>query len=92
MKWIKYNFLVTVNHGDDENPKLEEILTEKFIGYDENNLVIAQKEACDGEYTVEDDGIEENTKPNLDDRVQALEENNTEMNEALDMILSGVTE
>lgn len=86
MKWIKYKFQITVNHGDNENPKLEDILTEKFIGYDENNLIIAQKEAYDGEYTIEDDGHPE---PEVS---TTTEERVSELEEALDMILSGVTE
>ena len=46
MKWIKYQFVC--NEED-------EILLTKKIGYSEENLAIAQKEAYNGEYTIEED-------------------------------------
>lgn len=48
MKWIKYQVLQNII---DE----EEILLEKKIGYSDANLVIAESEAYNGEYTVEED-------------------------------------
>lgn len=51
----------------------------------EANLSIALQEAYDGKYTVEDDGMDEEAPRTTDERLQELEE-------ALALLLSGVTE
>ena len=90
-KIIKYKFLCCeVNHGTEENPSIEQILFDKEIrcpneAVFEVNLPIAQKEAYNGEYTVEDDGVEEVAEPTQEERIAELEE-------ALALLLSGVTE
>lgn len=48
MKWIKYQILQSVI---DEQP----ILVNKKVGYNDANLAIAQTEAYNGEYTIEED-------------------------------------
>lgn len=63
----------------------EETLLEKMMPYSEANLSIAKAEAHNGEYTIEDDGQEEISEPTTEERVADLEE-------ALDLLLSGVTE
>lgn len=53
MKWIKYQLNAKIN------PAMEEILTEKKMSYSEANMAIAEREAYNGEITVEevnDDG------------------------------------
>ena len=61
-KIIKYKFLsAEINHGTEENPNIERILLDAEIfcptqAVYEANLLIAKKEAYNGEYTVEDDG------------------------------------
>lgn len=66
MQVIKYNLL----QGNDENGT--EILLGVSIGYSESNLAIAQREAHNGEYTIEDDGQPEVTEePTQLDRVEA---------------------
>lgn len=92
MKILKYNLCTRVNHGTEEAPQMDEILSPVTMGWNEANEEIAKKEAHNGEYTIEDDGTEETSEPTLDNRVRALEENSAEMSEALDMILSGVAE
>lgn len=63
------------------------------MGWNEINEEIAKLEADYGEYTVEDDGMgEPEPEATMESRVCALETDSTEMKEALDMILSGVTE
>ena len=90
-KIIKYKFLCCeVNHGTEENPDIEQILLKKEIRCPneavlEVNLPIAQKEAYNGEYTIEDDGVEEIAEPTQEERIAELEE-------ALALLLSGVTE
>ena len=64
----------------------EEHLTCVTMRWDETNEEIAKKEAWGGEYTVEDDGQPEpEIQPTQEQRIAELEE-------ALDMLLNGVTE
>ena len=89
MKIIKYNFLsCRINHGTEENPNYEDVIIPKEIRCTdeclEANEAIALKEAYNGEYTVEE--IEEPETPaTVEQRVADLEE-------ALEMILTEVTE
>lgn len=94
MKIIKYKFLsCEVNHGTEEEPKIEQIFLEKSMPYTEANEEIAKKEAWGGEYTTEDDDQGEPEAPiTLENRVSDLETDTADLAEALDMILSGVTE
>ena len=86
MKIIKYKFLsAEINCGTEEAPKIEPVLLEKRMGWSEANEETAKAEAINGEYTVEDDGTDSAEKPTEAERIAELEE-------ALDMILSGVTE
>lgn len=55
------------------------------MGWNEINEEIAKREAYKGEYTIEDDGVEESIEPTPEERIAELEE-------ALAMLLSGVTE
>ena len=84
MKILKYNLCTRVNHGTEENPQIEEILSPVTMGWNEANEEIAKREAHNGEYTIEDDGQPEAT--------QTAEERIAELEEALSMLLSGVTE
>lgn len=97
MKTIKYQLCSRVNHGTEENPKYGDYIIGKEIHCSSANLeineAIAKAEAYNGEYTIEDDGEEESPgTPSLEDRVGALEADTADLSEALDMILSGVTE
>ena len=84
MKILKYNICTTINHGTDEELKIEEILFPVTMGWNEANEEIAKREAHNGEYTIEDDGQPE-AQQTADERIAELEE-------ALSMLLSGVTE
>ena len=93
MKIIKYQMMTEVNHGTAEQPQWEVILSPVTMGWNEVNEEIAKKEAYNGEYTIEDDGQGEPEAPiTLENRVDALETDTADLAEALDMILSGVTE
>lgn len=73
-KVIKYKFLsCEVNYGTEENPIVEQIFLDKSMSWSEANEEIAKREAYNGEYTIEDDGIEEITAPTTEERVEALE-------------------
>lgn len=86
-KVIKYKFLsCEVNHGTEEQPNIEKIFLEKSMGWSEASEEIAKAEAYNGEYTVEDDGQPEPVaQPTEAERI-------TELEEALALLLSGVTE
>jgi hypothetical protein len=84
MKILKYNLCTRVNHGTEEEPKNEEILSPVTMGWSEANEEIAKREAYNG-YTIEDDGVEETHEPTDAERIAELEE-------ALAMLLNGVTE
>lgn len=85
MKKLKYNLCTRVNHGTEEEPQIEETLLPVTMGWSEANEQIAKREAHNGEYTIEDDGQPEPVAQRTDtERIVELEE-------ALDMLLSGVT-
>ena len=57
MKVLKYRLMAEVNHGTEENPIIEQILTEKIVSpASAENEELAKREAYNGEYTIEDDG------------------------------------
>lgn len=71
-KIIKYKFLsCEINHGTEEKPDIEQIILEKSMDWNEVNEEIAKREAYNGEYTIEDDGIEEVVEPSQLDRIEA---------------------
>lgn len=91
MKIIKYNFLsCRINHGTEEEPNYEDVILPKEIRCTADNLqaneAIAKAEAYNGEYTIEDDGAPDPIPQ------QSPEERIAELEEALAMLLSGVTE
>ena len=71
MKVIKYKLCTSVNHGTDEVPKLEEILFPVEMEWNEKNEEIAKREAYNGEYTIEDNGVSEFAQPTQLDRIEA---------------------
>lgn len=86
MKELKYNIYIKVNHGTEEEPQIVESLTPVTMGWNEANEEIAKREAYNGEYTIEDDGQPE------PEAKQTPEERIAELEEALALLLSGVTE
>lgn len=78
MKVIKYQYLSAVINGGEKN-----VFIGKTVPHSEANEEIAKQEAYGGEYTIEDDGVED--KPTPEQRIAELEE-------ALALLLSGVTE
>jgi len=88
VKIIQYKFLsCEVNRGTDEQPNIKQIFLDKVIHCVEADLEVneetAKKEAYNGEYTIEDDGQPEPQTP---------EERIAELEQALELLLSGVTE
>lgn len=60
MKWIKYLFNTPAEDGTDN-------LFSKALPYSEEALRIAEEEAYNGEYTIEEDGQAEPEIPTEDD-------------------------
>ena len=85
-KIIKYNLCNRVNYGTEEEPKIVEIISPVEMGWNEINEETAKREAYNGEYTIEDDG-----QPEPEPK-QTPEERIAELEEALALLLSGVTE
>lgn len=86
-KVIKYKFLsCEVNRGTEDKPDIEQILLEKSMEWNESNEENAKREAYNGEYTIEDDGKPE---PVVE---QTTEQRIAELEEAIELLLSGVTE
>lgn len=86
MKMIKYKFLsAEIDYGTEEEPNIGQILLDKSMSWSEANEEIAKCEAYNSEYIIEDDG-----QPEMN--VATQEERIAEMEEALDMLLNGVTE
>lgn len=86
MKKISYQMLQTVVLDGVEQPKSEKYMSSVAIPYSEENEEKAKREAYNGEYTIEDDGQEEPAaEPTQAERIAELEE-------ALELLLSGVTQ
>ena len=86
MKRIKYFYNIPINRGSEENPAWEDCLYLKNFPYTETAEEIAKSEAYNGEYEIYDDGQPEpEPQPNEAERIAELEE-------ALELLLSGVTE
>ena len=56
MKVLQYNLCTQVNHGTEEAPLFEDVLSPVEMTWSEANEEIAKKEAHIGEYTISDDG------------------------------------
>lgn len=85
-KVILYQLCTPVNHGTQENPKWEDVLFPVKLGWNAVNEEIAKREAYNGEYYIGDIELEElEVAPNQEARIRELEE-------ALELLLSGVTE
>ena len=63
MKVIKYQLCTEVNHGTEDEPKIEQVFSAVALGWSEANEKIAKAEAYNGEYTIEDDGKPEPVIP-----------------------------
>ena len=84
MKRIKYTFLsAKIEH---EMGETEKVFIHKDFPYSEETLKGVKREAYDGKYEIYDDGQPE---PEVK---QTPEERITELEEALALLLSGVTE
>lgn len=72
MKIIKYSFCTRLNRGTVEEPKIEEVLSPIIMSWSEANEEIAKREAYNGEYTIEDDGVEKTPAEKIAELKQQL--------------------
>lgn len=92
MKIIKYELCNRSNLGTEAAPLWQEYKIPVTLPWNEANEKIAEKEAHNGAYSIEDDGVEETEVLPLQTRVEKLEADAADLNEALNMILEGTTE
>lgn len=85
MKVIKYTLRTETAFGSGEPIFVR-------MGWNEVNEEIAKKEAYNGEYAIEEDGEQVQIPESIAQRVESLENEGTELREALEMILAEVTE
>lgn len=87
MRRIKYVFLSSeINYGTEDAPDLKQHFIPKDFPYSEEGLEAAKREAYNGDYEIYDDGQPEpEEQPTPEQRIAELEE-------ALALLLSGVTE
>lgn len=69
MKWIKYLFNTP---AENEDGIMQDNLFAKSIPYSEAALQIAEEEAYNGEYTIEDDGEPEPDMSTTEDIINVL--------------------
>ena len=55
MKIIKYQLCTEVNHGTEDEPKIEQVFSAVTLGWSESNEQIAKTEAYNGQYTIEEE-------------------------------------
>lgn len=72
MKWIVYKFKTTMQTTDENG----ELVDKEIIGvakkeYSAANEEIVKREAYNGEYTIEDDNIEDIQEPTKEDKFEA---------------------
>lgn len=70
MKVLKYQLCTEVNHGTEDEPKIEQVFSAVILEWSAGNEKIAKAESYNGEYTIEDDGAPE-PAPTQIDRIEA---------------------
>lgn len=88
MKIIRYTISYEINTGTEQYPDMQPVYQEQSVPWSEQNEEFARNASYNGEYTIEDDGHPD-PEPS---REEKLEAEVAELKEALDLLLSGVTE
>ena len=72
-KIIKYKFLsCEETHGTEETPYIAQIILNVSMPWSEASEEIAKMEAHNGEYTIEDDGVEKTTAEQIEELKKQL--------------------
>ena len=89
MKIIKYQLATEVNHGTQEEPNIETVLSDVVIvcldSRLEGNLTLAKAEAYQGEVSVEDAGPDPASSGDLEQRMTAVETGKADKTEVQDV-------
>lgn len=85
MKILKYDLCTQINLGTEMAPFWETVITPVTMGWNPANEEIARREAHQGMYTIEENQEEISSEPTPEERIRNLEE-------AMELLLSGVTE
>lgn len=88
MKVIKYQIAAEIRVGTEESNEVQNLFQEKTMPYSKENEAISKREAYNGEYEIVDDGQPEPPPT----ETEQLRSDVNELQEALNMILTGVTE
>lgn len=88
MKVIKYQLCTEVDHGTEDEPKIEQVFSAVTLGWSEAKEKIAKAEAYNGEYTMEDDGEPEPVIPPTNDE---LAEENKRLKAQMEMQAQNIT-
>lgn len=88
MKVIKYQLCTEVDHGTEDEPKIEQVFSAVTLGWSKANEKIAKTEAYNGEYTIEDDGEPEPVIPPANDE---LAEENKRLKAQMEMQAQNIT-
>lgn len=71
MKKLKYQLCTEINRGTEDDPQIEQVLSDVTLGWSAANEQIAKAEAYNGEYTIEDDGEPEPVTPPSNEELAA---------------------
>lgn len=71
MKKIKYQLCTEINHGTEEEPQIEQVLSDVTLDWSAANEQIAKAEAYNGEYEIIDDGEPEPVIPPTNEELAA---------------------
>ena len=63
MKKIQYQLCTEINRGTEDDPQIEQVLSDVTLDWSEANEEIAKREAYNGEYEIIDDGEPEPVLP-----------------------------
>ncbi len=63
MKKLKYQLCTKINHGAQDDPQIEQVLSDVTLGWSAANEEVAKREAYNGEYEIIDDGEPEPVIP-----------------------------
>ena len=71
MKKIKYQLCTEINRGTEDDPQIEQVLSDVTLDWSAANEEIAKAEAYNGEYEIIDDGEPEPVTPPTNEKLAA---------------------
>ena len=71
MKKLKYQLCTEINRGTEDDPQIEQVISDVTLNWSAANEEIAKSEAYSGEYEIIDDGETEPVTPPSNDELAA---------------------